>query len=225
MEDQTNAIPHVAQSATYMSEKIDLLTAALSAFQGEISQPKLNKEVSVTTKAGRQYKFKYADLAECVKSAAPMLAKHGLAVTQIMLANGYLVTLLSHKSGQWIKSVVALAYEKLDGFQALGSAITYLKRYSYCAILGIVADADDDGNMADGNSAEIKDRKAKGAAVAYTGEQLQNAIDEMNAAADEHEFTDIWSKWAQTCPALCANGTEFYKAACKKRQSLNEAAK
>lgn len=58
-------------------------------------------------------------------------------------------------------------------------------------------------------------------AVAFTGAQLQQAIDEMNNVADDQGFMQVWGKWAKACPAVCANGTEFYKAACAKRQSLN----
>lgn len=59
----------------------------------------------------------------------------------------------------------------------------------------------------------------------YTGAQLQQAINEMNAVTDEQGFTNVWSKWATGCPAICVNGTDFYKAALAKRQSLNETAR
>ena len=38
--------------------------------------------------------------------------------------------------------------------QSIGSAITYAKRYAFCAILGIVADDDEDANIASGNTAQ-----------------------------------------------------------------------
>ncbi len=201
--EENNNIP------TCMSASIGQLTAALSSFQGEIKQPKLNKEVSVKTKTGGSYKFKYADLGECIKAAAPGLQKNGLAVAQLV-DNGYLVTILSHKSGEWMKSVLALGYEKLDGFQSLGSAITYLKRYSYCAILGIVADDDDDANFAEGNSATIKERKP---AAAFTGAQLKQAIADIVATDTKEGYMKVWNSWKEKCPALLENGTEFYKVA------------
>lgn len=205
-------------STSYMSESIANIAAALSAFQGEIAQPKLTKEVRVKTKMGGTYEFKYADLGECMKAAAPGLKANGLAVTQI-IEGGFLITTLTHKSGEWIRSTLALGVEKIDGFQSLGSAITYLKRYSYCAILGIVADADDDANLADGNTADIKDRRRTGA-VAFTGEQLNQAIAEINASKTEQEYKQIWDKWAHSVPALCQNGTDFYKVAVNKMQEL-----
>lgn len=208
---------------SFMSAEINEISAALSAFQGSVEQPKLEKEVKVKTRTGGEYKFKYADLSACVRAAAPALKEHGLSVSQI-INGGKLITLLSHTSGQWFKSELLLPAQSAD-YQAFGSAITYLKRYSYCAILGIVADTDDDANMACGNDAEIKDRKVNGAArVAFTGAQLKQAIDEMNAVADEQGFQKVWSKWAHDCPAVCANGTDFYKAAVAKRNSITKAA-
>lgn len=206
----------------FMSDEINAISAALSKFQGCIEQPKLEKEVKVTMKSGGKYSFKYADLSACVKAAAPGLKENGLAVSQV-INEGRLITLLTHESGQWIKSELMLPQQSTD-YQAYGSAITYLKRYSYCAILGIVADTDDDANMACGNEATIKDHATKSAGqVAFSGAQLQQSIDEMNAVTDEQGFIDVWNKWAHDCPAICNNGTEFYKVACAKRQSLNQA--
>ena len=69
---------------TFMSPEINEIATALSEFQAELKQPELSKEVSVKTRTGGTYKFKYADLSTCVKAAAPSLEKHGLAVTQII---------------------------------------------------------------------------------------------------------------------------------------------
>lgn len=208
---------------SFMSPEIKDISAALSAFQGSLEQPKLEKEVKVKTRTGSEYKFKYADLSACVRAAAPALKEHGLSVSQI-INDGKLITLLSHTSGQWFKSELLLPAQSAD-YQSFGSAITYLKRYSYCAILGIVADTDDDANMACGNEATIKDRGTKTTGqLAFTGAQLQQSIDEMNAVTDEQGFVNVWNKWAHDCPAICNNGTDFYKVACAKRQSLNQAA-
>lgn len=129
-------------AAQTSSPTIGKLAQALSRLQGELVQPKLNKEV----KAGA-YKFRYADLNAVVSAAKPVIGKCGLSVTHIV--NGdRLLTLLLHESGEWIKSELPIN-TKLP-YQQLGSAITYLKRYSYCAILGIVADDDDDANLAQG---------------------------------------------------------------------------
>lgn len=203
--------------SSFMSAEINEISEALSQFQGSIEQPKLEKEVKVTMKSGGKYSFKYADLSACVKSAAPALIANGLSVSQI-ISDGKLITLLSHKSGQWIKSELYLPQQTND-YQSYGSAITYLKRYSYCAILGIVADTDDDANMAMGNEADIKDRKSA-EQLAFTGAQLNQAIQEINTATTEKEFHDIWDKWAQAAPAMAQQGTEFYKVACQRINAI-----
>lgn len=208
---------------SFMSAEINEISAALSAFQGALEQPKLEKEVKVKTKTGPGYSFKYADLSACCRAAAPGLKENGLAVAQI-ISEGKLITILSHKSGQWMKSELMLPNQTTD-YQAYGSAITYLKRYSYCAILGIVADTDDDANYACGNQAEMKDRHPQSTSQgAFTGEQLNQALAEMNAVTTQQAFQDVWGKWARICPALTQNTTEFYKVACAVSAKLKKAA-
>lgn len=218
MEETT---PNIPKAQTFMSEQINEIAAALSAFQGTIKQPKLSKEVKVKTKTGRDYTFKYADLSACVEAAAPILKANGLAVSQI-ICNYTLITLLTHTSGQWIKSELPISLNQGADYQALGSAITYIKRYSYCAILGIVADADDDANAACGNEAEIKERGRATTAGAYTGAQLQNALARLERCKTKAEATNLWNEFSKTCASLCTNGSEFYKAVATKLQTLPE---
>lgn len=219
MEENKMYIP---TAQTFMSEHINEISAALSALQGSIQQPKLNKEVTVQKKAGGCYRFKYADLSACTEAAAPALKTNGLAVSQV-ISNWTLITLLTHKSGQWIKSELPITLNQGADYQALGSAITYLKRYSYCAILGIVADADDDANAACGNEAVVKDRKAaKSHASVYTGEQLQQALYHLEQCKTKEEASKLWNELGKSCPGLCSKGSEFYKAVASKLQTLPE---
>lgn len=206
----------------FMSDGIDQITAALSAFQGEVKQPELNKE-------NPYFKSRYVDLSGVLKAAQPILSRHGLCVAQI-INGGDLITLLSHKSGQWFKSICPIGNYKNQ--QERGSAITYTKRYAICAILGIAADTDDDGNSATdadkkngamGKPAATQQKNTS--AAVFTGAQLQQAVAEMNAVTTEQGFQEVWVKWANDCPAICNAGTDFYKSACSKRQSLNYAAK
>lgn len=206
------------QANNFMSAEINEISAALSAFQGEVEQPSLNKE-------NPYFKSRYVDLSGVLKAAQKTMSKHGLSVAQI-IDGGDIITLLSHKSGQWFKSVCPIGSYKNQ--QDRGSAITYTKRYAICALLGIAADTEDDGNSAtdaDKRSGGMQTgRSAKGVSqVAFTGAQLNQAIGEMNSVGTEREFQEVWGKWARECPALCANGTDFYKAAAAKRQSFKAA--
>lgn len=124
------------------SESINELAAALSKAQGAFDHAK--KDV-----ANAFFKSKYADLASCIDAAKTALASNGLAVVQ---ATDYdndrlvLITTLMHSSGQWIDSKYPIQPQKNDP-QGMGSAMTYARRYAFCAITGIAAD-DDDGNAA-----------------------------------------------------------------------------
>lgn len=124
------------------SESIASLAGALAKAQAEIENASKNA-------ANPHFKSKYADLAEVLNTARPVLAKHGLSVSQWPgFADGVvtLETLLAHSSGEWISNVASAPIGKLDA-QGVGSALTYLRRYSLAAVAGI-AQEDDDGNGA-----------------------------------------------------------------------------
>lgn len=125
-----------------MSDNVADLAAALALAQGEVENAHKNS-------ANPHFRSKYADLAEIINTVRPVFAKHGLAVIQSpSYADGLVsvTTLLTHKSGQWIKDMASAPASKLDA-QGVGSAVTYLRRYSLAAFAGI-AQEDDDGNAA-----------------------------------------------------------------------------
>ena len=190
---------------TFMSAQINEIATALSEFQGSIKQPKLTKEVKVATRQGSNYKFRYADLSACMEASREGLKANGLAVVQ-MIDNDRLITLLTHKSGQWFQSVISIRNANNLAYQDLGSAITYLKRYSFCAILGIVADDDDDANRACGNQAvfsEPKQPQQQGRTIADIAKSLDpekeldliNALDEVAKATSKDALTDIYKRY------------------------------
>lgn len=96
------------------------------------------------------FKTKYADLAEIVKASRPALTKNGLSVSQPILPDAegkmYLHTILGHSSGQSIESRMPITPAKAD-IQALGGYISYLRRYCYAALVGVIVcdETDDDG--------------------------------------------------------------------------------
>jgi hypothetical protein len=93
------------------------------------------------------FKSKYATLAQLVSKSKDLLASCGLAVSQLTEDDGAVSTILMHESGEFLSSKLKLTPAKNDP-QGLGSAITYARRYAYASILGLVADDDDDGNVA-----------------------------------------------------------------------------
>lgn len=129
-----------------MSQEIDELAAALVAAQGEFS-------VISKDSTNPFFKSKYAGLPEVMKTTGPVLVKHDLAVLQFISCSpenegqDLLTTWLIHSSGQYINDTMHLKLSKQDA-QGQGSAITYARRYAYMAMLGLVAEEDDDGNAA-----------------------------------------------------------------------------
>lgn len=120
---------------------IDKIAAALAKFQGEVSNPPKTK--SGRCKGGT---YMYADLAEILDHIRKPMASNGLSVIQL-IQEGKLITRLIHSSGQFMESVYALPTAAIDA-QSMGAAITYARRYSICAILGIAGEDDEDGQKA-----------------------------------------------------------------------------
>lgn len=133
----------------YESSELGELFTALAKAQMEI-------ETAKPETSNPYFKSKYADLASVVKASRKYLAKNGLCVVQRIVPNGngiqYLCSRLCHSSGQWMESRMAIMPPKND-IQTIGSYITYLRRYTYAAIVGVVAsEEDDDGNSAQGEA-------------------------------------------------------------------------
>lgn len=124
------------------------LAAALAAFQAEMPTVAKAHTATVPTKAGGQYKYTYAGLADVTKAAAPLLATHGLSFTCEPEAGERGMALrgvLMHKSGEERSGVLPLSGNTP---QELGSSITYMRRYLFGCLTGIVTDDDDDGATA-----------------------------------------------------------------------------
>lgn len=95
------------------------------------------------------HSVKYSDLKACVTTAKPILAKHGLAVSQRII-NDKLYTQVMHKSGEWQSSCSELPKNLKLSTREYGTALTYHKRYQYCSHLGLVTEddaEDDDGSF------------------------------------------------------------------------------
>jgi hypothetical protein len=125
------------------SESIAALSAALSKAQGEMRG-------AVKDSANPFFKSRYADLASVIEAAREPLAKNGLAVIQLITGTD-VETVLTHSSGEWISSIIQLT-PKTNSPQDAGSCITYARRYSYAAIVGLSA-VDDDAEAAMGRTA------------------------------------------------------------------------
>ena len=107
-------------------------------------------EIGSITKGSKNpfFKSKYADLSAILNEVEPVLEQHGLAVLQPVHDN-HIVTTFVHSSGQYISILgTELVAAKENDPQAMGSAITYARRYSISAALSLNAENDDDGERA-----------------------------------------------------------------------------
>lgn len=135
------------------SQTITELAVALAQAQGKI-------EGAVKDSANPFFKSSYADLASVWDAIREPLSSHGLSVVQMPTADGprvTLTTLLMHSSGQWISSALTIT-AKEDSPQAVGSAITYARRYALQSVAG-VAPEDDDGERAQGRPTQTTKRQ------------------------------------------------------------------
>ena len=145
------------------SDHLNELAKALAEFQADMPAISKSHTAKIPTKSGKEYSYSYADLADTVAAAAPKLAAHGLSVSQMpewVDGLDVLTTRVMHASGQWVESTMRLFLAD-ETPQAHGSAITYARRYAYCAALGIVADEDDDGAAAT-HTREVPAKAAQG---------------------------------------------------------------
>jgi hypothetical protein len=135
----------------YRSDTTNDLIAALAKAQGKMKPAAFNR-------TNPHFKTKYADLTSCMEACRQPLAEHSLAIyhhCETVNDKLMLVTTLHHTSDQWIKSFFPLNPANMTS-QAIGSAMTYAKRYNLSCLLGMVSDDenDDDGEASQGRGVE-----------------------------------------------------------------------
>jgi hypothetical protein len=162
------------------------LAKALVKAQGHIKG-------AVKDASNPHFKAKYADLASVWDACRKPLTDNGLSVVQFTTINTegtipLLVTRLLHTSGESIDGVTPLIMVKQD-MQALGSAITYARRYGLAAMVG-VAPEDDDGNAA--------------------SEPTTRA--QASVRPPSPEAPDGYEEWLADLESTADNGTEALKA-------------
>lgn len=126
---------------TNRSESIVNLAVALAIAQGEIG---------TATKDAKGNYSKYSTLNAMWDACRKPLSENGLSVIQIPSTNenGLTIeTILLHSSGEWISGIMTLPVVagRMNEHQAIGSALTYLRRYMLGPMIGISSGDDDDG--------------------------------------------------------------------------------
>jgi hypothetical protein len=115
------------------------LFKALSDFQNEV--PVILKDTS-------GYGYKFADLPAIFKVINPLLKKNGIGFTQLGEGKSIKTIVFHIESGETLESIFdipqGVQLAKMNEFQVLGSAITYMRRYALSSALGIITDSDID---------------------------------------------------------------------------------
>ena len=123
-----------------------------AAMQSDITTVSKNSKVDYTTAKGRTA-YSFASLEDIVDMVRPVLQKHGFAVSfKVDTSNGVNVECsLMHKDGHSIETAMQVQADNSGGknnVQALGSSISYAKRYTLSSLLNIATRDDDDAQAA-----------------------------------------------------------------------------
>lgn len=125
--------------------------AALTAAKAEIKPIVKKREVDFTSSKGRT-NYMYEDLALIAEEIDPILSKHGLSYRYRSGQEGNKVSvtcIIAHRDGHSEPTTLSAANDdsgNKNSIQAIGSAVTYLQRYTLKLALGLAATKDTDGN-------------------------------------------------------------------------------
>ncbi len=127
---------------------------ALLALHGDIDAMKKDE-------SNPFFKSKYVPLPKMLKTLKPTMQKHGFILSQPTdvantgsgIGNVVFSTIVHAETG--LSDTAKLSLPMMDDMQKLGGAITYARRYTLSALLGL-EEADDDGNLASGRKTTKK---------------------------------------------------------------------
>jgi len=120
------------------------LTAALVRAQAKM--PAVEKDA-----INPHFRSKFTSLDHLIARTRPVLNEEGLAIVQFPavsdIGQPVLRTVIVHEQGGQMSADAPLFLPKQD-MQALGSAISYARRYAWASACGIASETDDDGEQA-----------------------------------------------------------------------------
>lgn len=159
------------------SESITELNKALANFHKEVKQPMKDANNPF-------FKSKYVPLENVVEAIDDVAPKHGLTYSQypVTTESGLvgISTVLLHESGEYIEFPPATTKPDKNTPQGVGSALTYMRRYSLSAVFGITSDQDDDGNEASGKNYKNKQAQMQKASSQTIGTLKKEIINFTN---------------------------------------------
>ena len=156
-----------------MVDKKELFTALAKA-QMEYLEPKKTKKA---------YNYYYAPMEEIRKATCEALAANGLFVYQTPLSMDGEIgikTIVGHSSGAFLEDGFTVKLSKLDP-QSIGSAISYFRRYSMMAALGLAPEDDDAQAAMPGKQKTV----VKKPAVEKLKEELYKVLGEITSGGND----------------------------------------
>jgi hypothetical protein len=108
----------------------------------------MQKELRDIGKDSKGYGYNYTSFDSLVQYLRPLMTKHNLGFIQSPTDRG-LTTRIIHTSGEWIEETMETDEATLKGmnlYQAIGSKITYYRRYMLSSMVGIASDEDIDAS-------------------------------------------------------------------------------
>ncbi|KYG90818.1 hypothetical protein A0U40_17980 [[Bacillus] sp. KCTC 13219] len=164
------------------SENNTNISSALAKSWAAIQTPKHNKTVRVSTRSGGSYTFEYTDFAGILEAVRAIFVENKLTIMQ----NSYtqmendkvfacVETIILHESGEFAKSY-PLKFPAANSMQDFGGQITYMKRYSLAAMLGIATEKDDDANGMSGNDYQQTPSQPTGLITQQQMQYLDNVL-------------------------------------------------
>jgi len=174
--DTVPAVPAYDDAAPAIDPNVPpALAAAIVAAYADLDNLKKNKTANVGT-----YSYDFSDLADLMEMARPVLARHGLALLQPITRRGggpvEVDTWLLHRSGHMLRWTFETP--ATGNPQATGSAITYARRYSAQAALGVASEGQDDDGKAAATQTVTPPR--------HTRPKAQSVPDEERSRATRH---------------------------------------
>lgn len=189
-----------------MKERIDAQNARVSfaraLAQARAEIPPIIKDATVDfTSAKGKTHYQHETLAGIAKAIDPVLSKFGLSYRfrTGQGQGGVTVTcIIQHSDGHAEETSLAGAPDQSgnkNGFQAVGSAVTYLQRYTLKAALGLSAEVDDDGQAAAPRRDEPRGRTALGAPDDNVGQFERAVADAVRSIGKEPTLYSLGEYW------------------------------
>jgi hypothetical protein len=203
------------------SEQIDKLATALAKAQGALDD-------ASKSSINPHFKSRYASLDAVRTAIREPLSLNGLSYVQCARAGQGFVeveTVLMHASGQFIAETLTMPAAQ-NTAQGFGTALTYCRRYSLMAMVGIAAVEDDDDGHAATHQPPVKhDDKppvqfskpkepAESTKAVETAREVKQCKteDDIDALKRTPEFVAAWKNMNNVDRAYVANAVDMQRA-------------